>query len=122
MLEKLLDLNREVNFTIDGDAWRFQTMRPTEKFKRAQVIARILGNVPIESVTQDDYSRAFKIASLAVSYIEGPTVFVEKYHKDFSEIADDDYIDRLFNKLGEAEMKFDEAKKKFRPAQGSEKQ
>lgn len=116
MLEKLLDLNREVNFTINGEAWRFMTMRPMDRLKRAQIISRILGNTPIESVTADDYSRAFKIASLTVAYLEGPPVFVEKYHKDFSEIPDEQYIDSLFEKLSEAETKFDEAKKKFRPA------
>lgn len=115
MLEKLLDIPREVNFSIETEAWRFQILRPNEKNRRAQLISRILGGAPIESVTQEDYSRAFKLATLAVAYLEGPPVFVEKYHKDFGEIADDNYIDMLFTKYMEHDGKFEEAKKNFDP-------
>lgn len=115
MLEKLLEISRDIEFSLDGDAWKFQLMRPAEKLRRAQVISRVLGGANIESVTQDDYSRAFKIATLTVSYIEGPKAFVEKCQKDFSQL-DDGYIDLLFEKYSAAEEKFEEAKKKFRPS------
>jgi len=116
MLEKLLDISRDVEFSIDGDNWKFQLLRPTEKLRRAQVISRVLGGSPIESVTADDYSRAFMIATLTVSFVDGPEVFKEKFQKDFTQIPDDNYIKLLYEKYLSAEERFEEAKKKFRPA------
>lgn len=115
MLEKLLDISRDVEFTIDGERWKFQLLRPTEKLRRAQVISKVLGGANIESVTNDDYSRAFMSATLTVAFLEGPEIFTEKFQKDFTQIPDDAYIKSLFDKYIAAEEKFEEAKKKFRP-------
>lgn len=120
MLEKLLGLSRNVEFKIESEAWKFELLRPDGKLKRAQTVSRLLGGVNIESVTADDYSRAFKIGTLAIAYVDGPEKFVEDYKKDFGAV-DDEYLSMLFDKYAAAEAKFDEAKKKFRPAQGSEK-
>lgn len=120
MLENLLGLSRDIEFKIESEVWKFQLLRPDGKLKRAQTVSRLLGGVSIESVTADDYARAFKVATLANAYVDGPVNFVEECKKDFGAV-DDEYLNILFDKYAAAETKFDEAKKKFRPAQGSEK-
>ncbi len=122
MIEKIIEMSLETEVKIENDTWIFKFLRPKEKLDRAVMVSQLINFVPVDSVTNEDYNRAFILATLQTAYISGPPLFKDKLKEDFSLITDEGYLILIYQGYIEKESRFEEGKKKLRLGSGSKKE
>lgn len=122
MIDKILNLSMETTCKVGNDVWKFKFLRPKERLLRTSIQSQLLNLAPIESVSPQDYNRAYVLATFGIAFLAGPDWFDAKYKKDFLEIPDETYLTELWVEYETKETKFEDAKKKLRLGQGSEKE
>ena len=127
MIEQILSLPTEYTVEIDSSVWKFKHLRPREKMQMSRIKSTLIGNVPIQSVSTEDYGTATILAFLKCSFVDGPDWF----KKNFVDLADDgSFLDIRFDDWEDEESQLElwkkcqdkieerlEAKKKCRPLQ-----